>query len=99
MFGRIAGVLFFVVNMNVLYMQATPMTELLLLGTMTAGVYELILWHKDETSYRLIKSAFWIMLSTLIRYDGWFLFFVAILSLFTIFINFSGYKTAVSCSN
>jgi len=78
MFGRLAGVLVFVLNLNVLYMQSTAMTELLLLATMTAGCYELLMWHKEETLFRLIKSAFWIMLSTLIRYDGWFLFLFAL---------------------
>jgi hypothetical protein len=79
LFGRLAGVLIFVLNVNVLYMQSTAMTELLLIVTMTAGAYELMRWHKEETLMLLVKAAFWIMLSTLIRYDGWFLFFFAIM--------------------
>jgi len=71
--GRFIGVLVFVANVNVLYLQSTAMTELLLLATMTAGAYELMLWFKKEQLLNLIKSSFWIMLSTLIRYDGWFL--------------------------
>ena len=71
--GRIVGVLVFALNTNILYMQSTAMTELLLIGVMTAGVYELIMWHKENTMMRLVKSGFWIMLGTLIRYDGWFL--------------------------
>lgn len=77
MLGRLAGVLVFAINMNILYMQSTAMTELLLLGTMTAGVYELIMWHKEDKMIRLVKSSFWIMLSTLNRYDGWFLLIFA----------------------
>jgi hypothetical protein len=75
LFGRLAGVFVFAANINILYLQATAMTELLLLATMTAGAYELMLWHKDDEDdvLHLIKSAFWIMLSTLTRYDGWFL--------------------------
>lgn len=73
--GRIVGVLVFATNLNIIYLQSTAMTELLLIATMTAGVYELINFHKEETILHLVKSAFWIMLSTLIRYDGWFLFF------------------------
>lgn len=76
--GQLVGVFTFVANLNVLYLQSTAMTELLLIMTMTAGVYELILWYKTDNILNLIKSAFWIMLSTLIRYDGWFLFLVAI---------------------
>jgi hypothetical protein len=71
--GQIIGVLVFVLNINVLYLQSTAMTELVLLGTMTAGVYYLYLWTRDEQILNLIKSAFWIMLATLTRYDGWFL--------------------------
>ncbi|HUD19854.1 MAG TPA: hypothetical protein VMR81_05410 [Patescibacteria group bacterium] len=71
--GRLVGVAVFAANLNVLYLQSTAMTELLLIATMTVGVYELIMWHKNDDTLHLIKSAFWIMLSTLTRYDGWFL--------------------------
>ena len=77
MLGRIVGVAVFVLNPNILYLQSIAMTELLLIATMTAGVYELIMWHKDEQLPQLIRSAFWIMLATLIRYDGWFLMMLA----------------------
>lgn len=94
LFGRFVGVLVFATNINVLYMQSTAMTELLLLATMTAGCYELLMWHKEETLFRLVKAAFWIMLATLIRYDGWFLFaFATILVLFHTIRRY-GYKTA-----
>ncbi len=71
--GRVTGISIYATNLNILYMQSTAMTELLLLGVMTAGVYELVMWHKDESMLRLIKASFWIMCGTLIRYDGWFL--------------------------
>lgn len=74
MFGRVLGVAVFAANINVLYLQSTAMTELLLLATMTAGVYYFMLWYKYDRIFDLIKSAFWVMLSTLVRYDGWFLF-------------------------
>src|SRR3990170_8175279 len=44
-FGRFLGVVIFAANINVLYLQSTAMTELLLLATMTAGVYYLLRWH------------------------------------------------------
>ena len=75
--GRLFGVAVFVLNLNILYLQSTAMTELLLIATMTAGVYELINYHQNNTIFSLIKSSLWIMLSTLIRYDGWFLLFYA----------------------
>ncbi|OGM20509.1 hypothetical protein A2714_03920 [Candidatus Woesebacteria bacterium RIFCSPHIGHO2_01_FULL_38_9] len=77
--GRFFGVIVFVANLNILYLQSTAMTELLLMATMTIGCYYLLLWAKKEEVLYLIKSAFFIMLSTLTRYDGWFLFLFAAL--------------------
>jgi len=76
---RFFGVLVFAANINILYLQSTAMTELLLLATMTAGVYFLIHWVNDENIFNLVKSAFFIMVSSLIRYDGWFLFIASAL--------------------
>ncbi len=75
--GRMIGVLVFVANVNILYLQSTAMTELLLLATMMAGTYELLRWHESEEILFLIRSAFWIMLASLIRYEGWFLLLLA----------------------
>ena len=92
--GRLVGVAVFVLNLNVLYLQSTAMTELLLLGTMTAGCYYLLVWQQGEDVLNLIKAAFWIMLSTLVRYDGWFLLLIAaVLVLFNTWRK-RGYKTA-----
>lgn len=71
--GQIVGMAIFVSNLNILYLQSTAMTELLLLFTMMAGCYYLLLYHQSDNVLSLIKAAFWIMLSTLVRYDGWFL--------------------------
>lgn len=71
--GQLIGVIVFAANKNVLYLQSTAMTEPLLLFTMTAGCYYLLLWHENDNVLSLIKAAFWIMLATLTRYDGWFL--------------------------
>jgi len=94
MLGRIMGVIVFAANLNILYLQSTAMTEPLLLFTMTTGCYYLILWSEDQTLLNLIKSSFWIMLSTLVRYDGWFLllFATAIVGI-TTWIK-RGYKVA-----
>lgn len=92
--GRLIGVLVFALNLNILYLQSTAMTELLLLATMTAGVYYLLLWEKSDNILNLIKAAFWIMLSTLNRYDGWFLFATASLAVCIISIRKNGYRFA-----
>jgi hypothetical protein len=93
LFGRLAGVLVFAMNLNILYMQSTAMTELLLIGTMTAGAYQLLMWHKEGTMVRLLQAGFWIMLSTLIRYDGWFLLAFAFALIFIHSMRKWGYKT------
>lgn len=71
--GRLVGVVIFALNLNVLYLQSTAMTELLLIFSMTAASYYFLLWSQKEEVVNLVKTAFWVMLSTLIRYDGWFL--------------------------
>lgn len=92
--SRLIGVLVFVANINVLYLQSTAMTELLLMGTMTASVYYLISWFGDQKVLNLIKVAFWVMLASLVRYDGWFLLFftAALVGGYTLFKK--GYKNA-----
>lgn len=92
--GRLFAVFIFAVNLNILYLQSTSMTELLLLSSMTAGAYYLLVWYKDDNLLNLIKSGFWIMVSTLVRYDGWFLFVFAVLIIFFNTIRQKGMKTA-----
>ncbi len=94
MLGRLIGVFAFVANINVLYLQSTAMTELLLLATMTAGVYELFMWQKEGKLLHLIYSAFWIMLATLNRYDGWFLFLWAAATIIVLAFRKKGFKVA-----
>ncbi|PIY79266.1 MAG: hypothetical protein COY81_03580 [Candidatus Pacebacteria bacterium CG_4_10_14_0_8_um_filter_43_12] len=95
LFGRIFGVAVFALNLNILYLQSTAMTELFLLGTMTIGVYELAKWYQDDTKIlHLIKAAVWVMLSTLIRYDGWFLLFVSAMLVASKGFQKKGYKMA-----
>lgn len=91
--GRLVGILVFIANINVLYLQSTAMTELLLIATMTAGVYYLMLWSKDDNILSLIKSAFFVMLSSLVRYEGWFLFLFAGLLIIIEVLRKKGYKT------
>lgn len=77
--GQAVGMAVFALNLNILYLQSTAMTELLLIGTMTAGVYFLLEYYMSESMLSLVKASFWIMLSTLIRYDGWFLCFYGLI--------------------
>lgn len=90
--GRLFGVVVFAANLNVLYLQSTAMTEPLFLGLMTAGSYYLIAWAKDERIINLIKASVWIMLSTLVRYDGWFLLGLAAAIVAIITFRKKGYR-------
>ena len=91
-FGRLMGVGVFALNLNIIYMQSTAMTELLLIATMTAATYELVKWYKDENLFRFIRIAFWVLLSTLIRYDGWLLFLYIAMIVFLHMLRKYGYK-------
>lgn len=71
--GRLVGVAVFVANMNILYLQSTAMTELILIATMTLGCYYVLAWHQSDSILDLVKAAFWVCMSTMVRYDGWFL--------------------------
>lgn len=94
LFGRLFGVAIFVANLNILYLQSTAMTELLLLATMTLGVYYLMLWSENKKALYLIKCGFFVMLSTAVRYDGWFLaIYIAVAIAAVVFKN-KGYKEA-----
>lgn len=77
--GRLVGVFIFATNTNILYLQSTAMTELLLLMTVTAAFYELICYYQSENVWDATKASFWIMLSTLTRYEGWFIFIIMLL--------------------
>lgn len=92
--GRLMAVFIFMANINILYLQSTAMTELLLIATMTAGAYELLCWWKDDKLLSLIKASFWIMAASLIRYDGWFLFVMALFLITFHTYQKLGYKAA-----
>ncbi len=94
MIGRLLGVFLFVANINILYLQATAMTELMLLATMTAGAYLLLRWFKTEKLLYLLYSAFFIMLGTLVRYDAWFLLFLVSLMIGIYLFKKYNYKRA-----
>src|SRR3989344_9433510 len=83
----IVGLMFFVLNPNMLFMQSIPMTESLLIFTSFAATYYFAKWVKHNHVTALILSGTYSFLSILTRYDGWFLFLyisacIVIISLF-----------------
>lgn len=67
----------FMVNPNILYLQATPMTELVLIGFfLLSSYYFIIFLENDKDFFSLILAAFFGFCAALSRYDGWFLVLV-----------------------
>jgi MFS family permease len=70
-------------NPNVLYLQATPMTEPVYLAAMMALFYFTILFRDTQSFGAVLGAGVAGMLATLARYEGWFLIpFVTLYFLF-----------------
>ncbi len=78
--------LVFALNPNILYMQATPMTELPLLMFFILSSYYFIRFIKVDTEIlSLMAAAFFGFCATLSRYDGWFLVLFQAIILFLLY--------------
>lgn len=64
-----ASVLLF--NPNLLYMQATPMTESLFIMTIVGFMYFFYRWFHEKKLSDLIFAAIFLILASLNRYEGW----------------------------
>jgi hypothetical protein len=80
-----AGTLVFIFNPNILYLQSTPLSELVLIATMTIACYYFLAWAQEDNLKYLIQGALGTFLATLARYDAWPLFIA-----FVIFIVIVG---------
>lgn len=69
--GGWAAALVLMLNPNVLYMQATPMSELDLLCFAVVAVYYAARWAQTLDAPDLVKCALATAAGTLVRYDGW----------------------------
>jgi len=61
----------FLLNPSIIYMQATPKTELVFMGALAASLCALQFWIVDRSVKRLIIAAFVMTLTTLTRYEAW----------------------------
>jgi 4-amino-4-deoxy-L-arabinose transferase-like glycosyltransferase len=66
----------YALNPNILFMQTLAMTETLLIFLAIASCYYLYLWSIEYKYKDLVFGALFVFLSTLTRYDGWFLFLI-----------------------
>jgi hypothetical protein len=62
---------FFGANPNVLYLQCTGMTEILLMATIAASVYHLMRWAGSRQYTQLVAAGCAGLLGTLTRYEAW----------------------------
>jgi hypothetical protein len=61
----------FVLNPSALFMQATPMTELLFMAALSTAVWQLQEWQKEQTFKRLLVAAAAMSVATMSRYEAW----------------------------
>ena len=61
----------FLFNPSVLYMQSTPMTELMFMASLVTAVYLLQRWVSEQTTKRLAVAAVAMTVATLARYEAW----------------------------
>lgn len=90
----IVSVLVFALNPNVLYMQSTPMTELLLFATILAMVYYAQQWIQTERYVYLFASAFAAVLGCITRYEAWVVTIVLTIVIAVIACKRYGFKQA-----
>jgi hypothetical protein len=65
------GTLIFSLNSNILYMQTTPMGELLTICLVISATYYFVLWQRKKQLSQLIIMSIFIFLGTLTRYEVW----------------------------
>src|SRR2546428_1888731 len=68
------GTLVFILNPNVLYLQATPLSELACFATLSMACYYFLRWVEDNQPKYLAFAAGSTFFATLARYDGWWLY-------------------------
>ncbi len=79
------GTLIFVLNPNILYLQTTPLSELVCIATFTMACYFFLAWTQEDQPRYLVLAAGSTFLATMARYDGWML--VVILPILIIMIG------------
>ena len=87
--------LLYATSLNLLYVQTTALTEPLLLAMMVGAMYHIARWLREMKHRDLALAAFFTMLATISRYDGWVLLAVglAVVVLWTRFHERRAYAT------
>jgi hypothetical protein len=86
----------FILNPSALYMQSTPMSELVFMAALVAAVYLLQRWLNDQSAKRLAVAATVMTVATLARYEAWP---VAVLSILIVaLISHGNWKAKIKSS-
>src|SRR5258708_1327247 len=80
-FPAVLGALVFALNINILYLQTTPLTEPLFLMFFILSALFFLKWLKEEKIEFLIGLGFFGLLQVMTRYDGWFVALLTIVLL------------------
>jgi hypothetical protein len=67
----------YALNINLLYLQATAMSETLFLCTLAASIYYLLIWVNTNNIMYLIPAGLAVSAMTYTRYEGWSVLFAA----------------------
>ncbi len=78
------GTLAFIGNLNILYLQTTPLSELILIVTLILASYYFLVWAQEGKLKHLVAAGASTFLATLARYDAWVLFPVLLLFILVI---------------
>ena len=76
--GAWLGFAVFVVNLNMLYVQSTALTEPVLLAFLVGAVYHFERWMNSLSLRELVWAGLFTCCATLSRYEGWALFLAGI---------------------
>jgi hypothetical protein len=77
--AAVASLALFALNPNLLYLQATPMSEAVVLAALMALLYFTVLFHHTQSYAAVIGAGIASIAASLARYEGWFVIpFVAL---------------------
>jgi 4-amino-4-deoxy-L-arabinose transferase-like glycosyltransferase len=82
--AALAAALLFALNPNMLYLQATPMTEAIFAAALAALLWSTVVFRDTQSGWAVLAAAAASNAASLTRYEGWFLIpFVALYLLLT----------------
>jgi hypothetical protein len=93
--GAVVCAALFATNPNMLFMQATPMTESLTVFLILASTFHVLRWVQTGSLFHLLVSAAFLMAATMTRYEAWALVPVgAVLVAVTSFLKHGTFRHA-----